>query len=141
LAALFGHLWSYVEQNQLGEVIPAPCAVQLPNQPVPVQPDILFARAERADIIGEVEVQGPPDLVVEVLSPSNWLYDRREKFTLYQEAGVGEYWIADPDRRTVDVFVLRGRAFAVLGQWGVGDEAHSETLSGFVLSVAGLFGA
>jgi len=140
LAALFGHLWSYIEQNQLGEVIPAPCAVQLPNQPLPVQPDILFVRAERIAIIGEMEVQGPPDLVVEVLSPSNWLYDRREKFTLYQEAGVPEFWIVDPDLRTVEVFVLRGGVYAALGRWEIAQEARSETLTGFVISVAAVFG-
>jgi len=54
---------------------------------------------------------------------------------------VREYWIVDPDRRTVDVFVWREGAFAALGQWGVGDEARSEVLSGFAILVADLFGA
>jgi Uma2 family endonuclease len=140
LAALFARMWFHVHQNQLGEVIPAPCAVQLPTQPVPVQPDLFFIRIERAGIIGETQVEGAPDLVVEILSPSNWLYDRREKFTLYQEAGVAEYWIVDPNLQQVEVFVLREGAYALLGRWGMGEEAHSETLTGFTIPLAGLFG-
>jgi Uma2 family endonuclease len=140
LAALFANMWSHVQQNRLGKVIPAPCAVRLPNQPVPVQPDIFFVRAEQTGIIGEAQVEGAPDLVVEILSPSNWLYDRREKFTLYQEAGVTEYWIVDPDQRTVEVFVLREGVYAALGRWGMEEEARSEALSGFVIAVADLLG-
>jgi Uma2 family endonuclease len=133
-------MWAHARQHQLGQVIAAPCAVQLPNQPVPLQPDILFVQAGRTDIIGEAQVEGAPDLVVEILSPSNWLYDRREKFTLYQEAGVTEYWIVDPDQRTVEVFVLREGVYAALGRWGMEEEARSEALSGFVIAVADLLG-
>lgn len=140
LTVLSAQMWFHAHQHKLGEVISSPCAVQLPNQPVPVQPDILFVRAGRADIIGETHVEGAPDLVVEILSPSNWLYDRREKFTLYQEAGVGEYWIVDPDQQTVEVFLLREEAYASLGRWGVGEEARSETLAGFAVPVADLLG-
>jgi len=140
LMALSARMWSYARQHQLGEVIVAPCAVLLPTQPVPVQPDILFIQAERVDIIGETQVQGAPDLVVEILSPSNWMYDRREKFMLYQEAGVTEYWIIDPDLQTIEVSVLRGETFTLLGRWEVGEQAHSETLAGFVIPLADLFG-
>jgi len=48
-------------------------------------------QAERREIIGEEHVEGAPDLVIEVLSPGNWMYDRREKFLVYQHAGVPEY--------------------------------------------------
>ncbi len=139
LMALAARMWSFARQHQLGEVIVAPCAVLLPTQPVPVQPDLFFIRAERVGIIAETQVQGAPDLVVEILSPSNWLYDRREKFTLYQEAGVTEYWIIDPDIQTIEVSVLRGKTYTLLGRWQVGEQAHSETLTGFVIALADLF--
>ncbi len=140
LGALSARMWLHARQHQLGKVIAAPCAVLLPTQPVPVQPDLFFIRAERTGIIGETQVQGAPDLVVEILSPSNWMYDRREKFMLYQEAGVTEYWIIDPDLQTIEVSVLRGETFTLLGRWEVGEQAHSETLAGFVIPLADLFG-
>jgi Uma2 family endonuclease len=127
-----------VAQAQAGAVSRDDASL-LPTQPVPVQPDIFFIRAERADIIGETQVRGAPDLVVEVLSPSNWMYDRREKFTLYQEAGVTEYWIVDPDLQTIEVSVLRGETFTLLGRWEMGEQAHSEALPGFIISLADLF--
>ena len=64
----------FAEENDLGEVLEAPCAVLLPNQPVPVEPDIFFIRKENLHIIQEKEVEGVPDLIVEILSPSNASY-------------------------------------------------------------------
>jgi Uma2 family endonuclease len=54
-------------------------------------------------MVGEAYVEGAPDLLVEILSPSNWLYDRREKIQAYQEAGVAEYWIGDPRALAIDI--------------------------------------
>lgn len=130
---------SFVKERRRGVVLSAPCGVCLPGQPVPVQPDILFVRAERRDIIGEEYVEGAPDLVVEVLSPSNWLYDRTEKFRVYQEAGVPEYWIVDYRARTVEVFVLEEGTYALLGKSGVGEVAHSKVLQGFEVAVDEVF--
>ncbi len=126
---------NYVSSHQLGEVLEAPCGVRLPGQPVPVQPDILFIRAERLHILGREYVEGAPDLVVEVLSPHNWLYDRREKFMAYQEAGVAEYWIVDPRAATIEIFVLEEGLFTLLGQFGRGETARSRVLAGFEVSI------
>ncbi len=63
----------------------------------PVQPDILFIAQERLDIVQEKFIAGAPDLIVEILSPSNWLDDRRDKYEVYEATGVREYWIVDPD--------------------------------------------
>lgn len=70
---------AFLKLQPLGELLYAPVGVRLPNQSVPLQPDIIFVRAERLDIIHENYIEGAPDLIVEILSPSNWLYDRREK--------------------------------------------------------------
>jgi Uma2 family endonuclease len=132
-------LGNFVAEKQLGEMLFAPCGVRLPGQPVPVQPDIFFVSAERRDIVGEEYVEGAPDLVVEVLSPSNWLYDRREKFQAYLAAGVPEYWIVDYRARTVEVFVREEGAYALLGKFEAGDVARSEVVAGFQVAVDDIF--
>ncbi|MFQ5614453.1 MAG: Uma2 family endonuclease, partial [Anaerolineae bacterium] len=63
-------------------------------------------------------------------------YDRRTKFQLYARAGVREYWIIDPDACTIDIFVLRGQAYAPLGGFSSGDKTRSEVLADFRLRVA-----
>jgi Uma2 family endonuclease len=98
------------------------------------EPDILFVAREHSDCIDE-RVYGPPDLVVEVLSPSTRRTDRHEKFYEYAQAGVGEYWMVDPDARTIEVFVLREGAYELLGKWSEGEEARSEVLVGFRVAV------
>ncbi len=130
---------SFAKQADLGIVLVSPVGVRLPNQPVPVQPDVVFVRAERRDIIGEDYVEGVPDLVVEVLSPSNWLYDRREKMQAYEQAGVPEYWIVDYRARTVEVRALEAKTYTLLDEFGSGDVARSTVVSGFEIRVDDLF--
>jgi Uma2 family endonuclease len=129
-------LHQFVGSRDLGEVYVAPIDVILPDLASPVQPDVLFVAADRLDIIKDEFVEGAPDLIVEVLSPGNPLYDRRTKFQLYARAGVREYWIVDPETRTIDVFVLRGRAYAPLGSFGPGEQARSEVLSDLTVRVS-----
>jgi Uma2 family endonuclease len=100
----------HARQGRLGIVLAAPVGVRLPGEPVPLQPDILFVRQERASIVGKEYVEGAPDLLVEVLSPSNWQYDRKEKFLAYQAAGVPEYWIVNVPDRMVEVSQRPDRA-------------------------------
>jgi Uma2 family endonuclease len=66
-----------------------------------------------------------------VLSPWNWIVDRRRKFTIYAKAGVREYWIVDPKARTIELFVLRGGTYALIGKYGAGETVRSEVLQGF----------
>ena len=137
--ALATAMSNFVNAHHLGEVGIAPAGVRLPTQPVPVQPDIFFIAAGRADVqIGQY-VEGAPDLVVEILSPSNWLYDRQEKFKVYQDAGVREYWIVDPRAQTVETFVLQEGAYTLVNKWGAGARAQSQVLPGFEIGIAELF--
>ncbi len=71
-----------------------------------VQPDIVYLLAGRRTRISERGIEGAPDLIVEVLSPSRPAHDRKLKRDLYQAFGVREYWIADPAARAIDVLVL-----------------------------------
>ncbi|HVG24076.1 MAG TPA: Uma2 family endonuclease [Thermoanaerobaculia bacterium] len=64
----------------------------------------MFVRAANIHIIEAKNIQGPPDLVIEILSESNRRYDVRTKFGLYERAGVSEYWTVDPDELGVRVF-------------------------------------
>jgi len=135
-------LRSFVRERDLGTVLGAPADILLPGGlAAPVQPDVFFISKERLGIIHESQIEGAPDLVLEVLSPSNWLTDRREKFQIYAEGGVREYWIADPKARTVEVFVLRDGAYELLGSFGPGERARSEILPGFEPAIDEIFAA
>jgi Uma2 family endonuclease len=80
-----------------------------------LQPDVLYVRRERRGIIQE-RVVGPPDLLIEVLSPSNSRRDRIDKLSLYAQYGVAEFWIVDPVERQFDFLVNRGGKFEVQPQ-------------------------
>jgi Uma2 family endonuclease len=103
---ILGKLWTslhtHAEANHLGKVCLAPCDVVLCEITV-VQPDLLFVSSERRGILTDANVQGAPDLVVEILSPSTGERDLGIKRNLYAKYGVREYWIVDPDAKTVEM--------------------------------------
>lgn len=139
VSALLTEMRYYARSQNLGLVLTAPIGVQLPEHTVVVQPDVLYVSRERLDIVGDDIIAGAPDLVVEVLSPSNWVFDRTRKQKAYEQAGVREYWIVDYRARTVDVLVLEGREYVQRGQYREGDLAPSEALPGFTIPVADIF--
>ncbi len=93
----------HVRRHKLGKLWFAPLDVVFGPLTL-VEPDLVFVRAERRGILTEREVAGAPDLAVEILSPTTARTDRGRKRALYQEQGVAEYWIVDPDRRQVEVW-------------------------------------
>lgn len=96
-------LHAHVREAGLGRVCVSPVDVVLDAEhDLVVQPDLIFVSTARAGIIRD-RVWGPPDLVVEVLSPSTRQYDRVTKIGWYQHYGVGECWLVDPDQRSVEV--------------------------------------
>jgi Uma2 family endonuclease len=97
-----------------------------------VQPDVIYVKAARTAMIGE-RVGGPPDLAVEVLSPSTARRDLGEKLRLYAEAGVTEYWIVDPGHETFEFLVNTGDGFLVRSTDGA--IYRSETISGLELDI------
>ncbi len=76
------------------------------------QPDVLYLRADRLDQIGDW-INGPPNLLVEILSPSSAARDRVEKLDLYAAAGVPEYWIVDPETHIFEFHILDGATYRV----------------------------
>ena len=139
IAELLTQMRQYARRHNLGAVVTAPMGVRLPERDTAVQPDILFVARDRLAIIRDDIIDGAPDLVVEVLSPSNWIYDRTRKQKAYERAGVREYWIVDYRARTVDVLALEGGEFVQRGQYHDGDTVPSEVLPGLSISVADIF--
>ena len=98
---LFEILIGFVRAHDLGRVIYSPMDVVLSEHDV-FQPDILFVSRNRLHIIGNLNIQGAPDLVIEILSPSTENRDRGVKLNQYLRYGVREYWIIDPENRTCE---------------------------------------
>jgi Uma2 family endonuclease len=96
-------LSSFLRQRPLGKVFHAPFDVVLTPHDV-VEPDLLYVSAERREILTAPNVQGAPDLAIEILSPSSRRQDELLKRDLYERTGVAEYWIVDPEAETVKVF-------------------------------------
>lgn len=103
-AEVFSDVRLFVRERSAGRIWYAPFGVIFSDTDV-AQPDIVFVSNERAGIITGANIQGAPDLLVEVISPSTARYDRGYKMTLYWRHGVREYWIVDPFAETVEIFV------------------------------------
>ncbi len=140
LRKLLNAMSAYIDEHKLGELFCSPTDVVLSDTDV-VQPDILCVSKQRSHILKSESVQGAPDLVVEILSPSTAELDRTTKLELYALYGVGEYWIVDPDAKTIMV-LLRGESrFEVCGIYGEGHIIQSPTLSEFSIAIEDVFEA
>lgn len=98
-------LLEQLQDEGRGKVLDAPCDVVLSEHNV-VQPDILFVAKDRLGIVGEANIQGPPDLVIEILSESTKSWDQVTKRRVYARYGVREFWLVDPETKTVEVASL-----------------------------------
>jgi Uma2 family endonuclease len=102
-----------IEKPGLGVVYLAPFDVVFDQMNV-VQPDLLVVGNERLAIITEANVEGVPDIAIEVLSPSNKRFDREKKLQLYGRVGAPELWYFDPADRTAEVFHAEAEGRCVL---------------------------
>jgi Uma2 family endonuclease len=108
------YLMEYVEFKGLGRVFVSPTDVELSPGDI-VQPDVFVVLNAHLNYITSTRIIGVPDLAIELASPSTARYDLNEKLNVYAHAGVPEYWIANPDARTVEVLKLEGSEFYSLG--------------------------
>jgi Uma2 family endonuclease len=105
---------AHVDERRLGRVCVSPVDVVLDQiDALVVQPDIVFVSQERLAIIGD-RIWGPPDLVVEVLSPRTAARDRTTKVAWYRRYGVRECWLVDDRRRAIEVADLQSVGIARL---------------------------
>jgi Uma2 family endonuclease len=80
------------------------------------RPDIFYFTPAREHLIGQKHVEVPPDLCIEILSPSNANFDRVDKFKLYQQASVKHYWIVDPMNRSIEAYTLENGQYVSSGR-------------------------
>jgi Uma2 family endonuclease len=102
---LASQLFVFTEKHDLGEVRAAPYDVHLDDENV-YQPDIVFISNENLHNIHKNGFYGAPELVIEILSPSNATYDLENKKAVYERYGVKEYWIVDPETSLAEGFTL-----------------------------------
>jgi len=134
---LFRLIDRHVKTSALGEVLYAPVDIRLTTDNVLI-PDIIYIARDRLHIIGPKTIDGPPDLVVEILSPGTRRRDLDIKRALYARFGVQEYWIVDPDARTLSVLALASDKFQPVpgGESGV---IASRVLPGLTLALKDVF--
>ncbi len=139
VSAMLGwKLTQFAVENRMGRAYHAPFDVVLSDMDV-VQPDLIFVSNERTDIITPANIQGAPDLVVEILSPSTAARDKTFKRSLYARHGITEYWMVDLTEKTITILRLDERGFEVVDTYGEGETLTSPTLQGFTLNLDDIF--
>ena len=135
---LFELLRVFVRRHRLGRVFAAPVDVVLSMHDI-VEPDLIFVSKTRADMVTEDNIQGTPDLLVEIISPSSRAHDRVRKFRRYARFGVAEYWIIDPDEKTIEIFTLVEGKFELLHKCGPRGHVKSGVVKGFECTAREIF--
>lgn len=108
-------LSSHIKPRQLGEIFAAPTDVILASTTV-VQPDLVFVGNDRRHFITERAIEGPPTLVVEILSPTTSQTDRVTKAQLYARFGVLHYWLLDADAQIFEAYELTGSEYKLVAK-------------------------
>ncbi len=103
-------IWKFAKEKKLGTVFFAPVDVIFDDDEV-YQPDIVFIKGERRNIIKKNAIHGVPDMVVEIISPSSTFYDTVEKKEVYRKYGVQEYWVVFPGEKGIEVLALEKQGY------------------------------
>ena len=138
VGTLYYFLRAFVFGRKLGRVYIAPFDILFTNTDV-VQPDVMFVSNDRLDIITPDNIQGAPDLVIEVLSSSTAHRDRTFKRALYARHGVGEFWLVDTDAHNIEVLLLGVEGYETAAIYGAGQTLTSPTLTDFSLNIDEVF--
>ncbi len=103
---LFIPMHAHVSSRSLGKVLYAPIDVILSEATI-VQPDLVYLETRRLSLITSRGIEGPPTLVVQILSPSTIQTNRTTHMQLFARFAVPHYWIVDPEARAIEAYVLR----------------------------------
>ena len=123
----------HVRPRRLGRGIVSPFDVVF-GATKAVQPDVVFVSSAQKSIVESACIRGVPELLFEVISEGTWRRDRVDKKALYEQFGVAEYWIIDPDSRLIEVFALAKGSYQLHAR-GVGAEkVSSKLLAGLKVS-------
>ncbi len=140
---IHGELYDYLKHKNC-KVYSAPFDVRLPRKSkddkdiiTVVQPDICVICDK--SILDAKGCLGAPDIVVEILSPSNNVTELRNKYDIYLEAGVKEYWVVSPQDQTFLVYTLADGKYIPSRLMVAGDTMTSSVLEGFSLDLKALF--
>ncbi len=125
-------LGSFVEQHNSGLFLSSPTHVILAPH-LHYEPDLCFIRKLRESIVKEKFIDGPPDLIIEVISESNRTHDTVVKFQNYAQYGVAEYWLVDPRDSEVSTWRQDHGEYVLLGRAHPGGRVVTEVLSGLDL--------
>ena len=125
----------FVEQRTLGVVLSAPFQMKLEHGR---EPDVLFVRREHVNRLQETYLDGPADVVVEIVSPESVGRDRGEKFYEYARGGVPEYWLIDPQVQWAEFYQLEGAHYRLVFSGNEG-EYRALALPNFWLRVEWLW--
>jgi Uma2 family endonuclease len=139
---LFFYVKLYLEDNPIGRVVMTPGVIF--DRHNSVIPDLVFVTNEQLEQIGaESHIKLAPALAVEVVSPGreNARRDRVKKLRVYGKFGVGEYWVADPAARTVEIYRPGGGALVLATIVGEDEEITSPLLPGFACRASRVFGS
>ncbi len=131
-------LRQHVKKHRLGKVFDAPIDVILDDKNV-VQPDILFISRERLEIVGETNIRGAPDLIMEILSPGMAYNDLVTKKDLYAQFGVKEYWLIDPGKRWIEIYTPGEGRYQLHQRAEKTGKACSKLLAGFSIELEEIF--
>jgi Uma2 family endonuclease len=129
----------YIEAQDLGVIRPAPFSMRLANVPSGREPDILFVANEHRARLKESFLDGPADLVIEIISPESIGRDRGEKFVEYEASGIPEYWLIDPERQQAEFYHLGADGRYHVMNADAAGIFHSQILKGFSLRVEWLW--
>ncbi len=137
---LHTELGPFIKRHRLGRLLTAPTDVVLSPHDV-AQPDLLFISIKRLGIITEANVQGAPDLVIEILSERTRRQDEGLKREIYERYGVREYWMLDPDRNSIRVYRRIGNRLRLVAELSAaaGDVLTTPLLPGLEIRLTEIF--
>lgn len=138
LINLVNELKNFLNKEKSGKMFCAPTDVKLSESNV-VQPDIIFISQERLNIITDNNVDGVPDLIIEILSPGTAYYDLIEKKEIYERFEVKEYWIVDPNKHRVEIYNNVNQQFELNQRIDLTGVVKSLVIKGFEVTLENIF--